>query len=254
MQLGDWHTGVKILELLFRRFYSGSASDDHCTMFADRNLINRRNVREDPHTAYRADRDFMSLEVTARVVAAAFHVLGLQSRQDKPKNFPIPENLASQSKLHQLQFLHKAAAKIVDDVVIDETMMNGSLEEMVSMQERQEILEEALDAPSALHSSSTPPSKDADDMFNYNAALLSEGLYFLNFVDAVSEGDGGRIIRQYKYLMLLCKADGPHSTKYALESLYQLLLANSLSEKEAEIFVWNRTVKQSRWTWKEYLP
>lgn len=254
-------------------------------MFADRNLINRRNVREDPHTAYRADRDFMSLEVTARVVAAAFHVLGLQSRQDKPKNFPIPENLASQSKLHQLQFLHKAAAKIVDDVVIDETMMNGSLEEMVSMQERQEILgqlrlneegrfpcrfpgcqtsfkyngknrrkhelshdppvqlsEEVLDAPSALHSSSSPPSKDADDMFNYNAALLSEGLYFLNFSDAVSEGDGGRIIRQYKYLMLLCKADGPHSTKYALESLYQLLLANSLSEKEAEIFVWNRTV------------
>ena len=72
----------------------------------------------------------MVLEVTARVVAAAFHVLGLKSRQDKPKNFPIPEDLASQSRLHQLQFLHKAAAKIVDEVVID----------FVSMQERQEIL------------------------------------------------------------------------------------------------------------------
>ena len=79
-------------------------------------------------------------------------------------------------------------------------------------------------------------------MFNYNAALLSEGLFFLNFLDSVSEGDGGRIIRQYKYLMLLCRADEPHSTKYALESLYQLFLANSLSEKEAEIFVWNRTL------------
>lgn len=224
----------------------------------------------------------MVLEVTARVVAAAFHVLGLESRQDKPKNFPIPEDLASQSRLHQLQFLHKAAAKIVDEVVIDETMMNGSLEDFVSMQERQEILnrlqlnehgrfpcrfpgcqtsfkyngksrrrhelshdppvvitEEVLEATSQ---STTATSKDADDMFNYNAALLSEGLFFLNFLDSVSEGDGGRIIRQYKYLMLLCRADEPHSTKYALESLYQLLLANSLSEKEAEIFVWNRTV------------
>lgn len=79
-------------------------------------------------------------------------------------------------------------------------------------------------------------------MFHYNAATLSEGLFFLNFLDAVSEGDGMRIIRQYKHLMLLCKADDPHSVKYAVESLYQLILSNGLSAKEAEIFVWNRTV------------
>ena len=80
-------------------------------------------------------------------------------------------------------------------------------------------------------------------MFNYNTALLAEGLFFLNFLDAVKEGDGGRIIRQYKYLMLLCKSDDPHSTKYALESLYQLLLVNgALSEREAEVFTWNRSV------------
>ena len=251
-------------------------------MFADRNLINRRNVREDPHTAYRADRDFMVLEVTARVVAAAFVVLGLESKQDKPKHFTIPENLSSQSRFHQLQFLHNAAAKIVDEVVIDETMMNGSLEKLISVQERQEILKQlelnedgrfpcrfpgcqasfkyngksrrrhelghnppvvvSEDISDATTESTPLPPKEADDMFNYNAALLSEGLFFLNFLDAVSEGDGMRIIRQYKYLMLLCKADDPHSVKYALESLYQLILTNGLSEKEAEIFVWNRTV------------
>ena len=43
--------------------------------------------------------------------------------------------------------------------------------------------------------------------------------------------------------MLLCRADGAHSTKYALECLYQLLLVNGcLSESEAEVFTWNRTV------------
>ena len=42
--------------------------------------------------------------------------------------------------------------------------------------------------------------------------------------------------------MLLCKADDPQSTKYDLESLYQVLLVNGLSQKESEIFVWNRTV------------
>ena len=246
-------------------------------MFSDRNVINRRNVREDPHTAYRADRDFLVLEVTARVVAAAFHVLGMESKQDKPKHFTIPDNLASQSRFKQLQFLHKAAAKIVDEVVVDETVMNGSLEQMVSMQERQAVLNQlelnedgrfpcrfpgckasfkyngksrrrhelghdppvviSDDISDATKESATPPTKFADDMFNYNAALLSEGLFFLNFLDAVSEGDGMRILRQYKYLMLLCKADDPHSVKYALESLYQLFLADGLSEKEAEIFI-----------------
>jgi len=59
----------------------------------------------------------------------------LESKQDKPKHFTIPENLASQSKFRQLEFLHKAAAKIVDEMAIDETMMNGSQEEMISIQE-----------------------------------------------------------------------------------------------------------------------
>lgn len=65
----------------------------------------------------------------------------------------------------------------------------------------------------------------------------------MNFLDAIAEGDGLRIIRQYKYLMLLCKADGSHSVKYALESLYQLLLINGyLSHDESEVITWNRTV------------
>ena len=56
-----------------------------------------------------------------------------------------------------------------------------------------------------------------DDVFNYNCALLADGLFFLNFLDAVSEGDGFRLITQYKYMMLYCRADGHHSNKYALE-------------------------------------
>jgi len=98
------------------------------------------------------------------------------------------------------------------------------------------------DISDATTESTTLPSKNANDMFHYNAATLSEGLFFLNFLDAVSEGDGMRIIRQYKHVMLLCKADDPHSVKYVVESLYHLVLSNGLSAKEAEIIVWNSTV------------
>ena len=50
-------------------------------------------------------------------------------------------------------------------------------------------------------------------------------------------------MRQYKYIMLYCKSDGAHSTKYSLECLYQFFLVHALlSPRDSERFVWNRSV------------
>ena len=81
--------------------------------------------------------------------------------------------------------------------------------------------------------------KAGDDVYNYNCALLTDCFSFFNFLDTVKEGDGKRIMRQYKYIMLYCKADGSHSTKYALECLNQFLFAFALlSQRDSEQFVW----------------
>lgn len=86
-------------------------------------------------------------------------------------------------------------------------------------------------------------SKEPDDAYNYNCALLAESYLFFNFLDAIKEGDGVRIMRQYKYFMLFCKADGCHSAKYALECLYQFFLIHGeLSQRDSERFIWNRSV------------
>lgn len=59
----------------------------------------------------------------------------------------------------------------------------------------------------------------------------------------MKEGDGERIMRQYKYIMLYCRADGSGSAKYALECLYQFFLVHALlSPRDSERFVWNRSV------------
>lgn len=85
--------------------------------------------------------------------------------------------------------------------------------------------------------------KTSDDVFNYNCSLLADCFLFFNFLDAIKEGDGMRLMRQYKYFMLYCKADDPHSTKYSLECLYQFFLAYSLlSPRDSERFIWNRFV------------
>lgn len=96
--------------------------------------------------------------------------------------------------------------------------------------------------------STTPPKepKPGDDVYNYNCALLTDCFLFFNFLDAIKEGDGARIMRQYKYIMLYCKADGSGSTKYSLECLYQFFMVHALlSPRDSERFVWNRSVNNS---------
>ena len=63
------------------------------------------------------------------------------------------------------------------------------------------------------------------------------------FLDAIKEGDGDRLLRQYKYFLLYCRADRSGSTKYALECLYQFFQVYALmSPRDSERLVWNRSV------------
>ena len=89
--------------------------------------------------------------------------------------------------------------------------------------------------------SSTSDTKD-DDVFNYNCSLLNQGLLFMNFIDATSEGDGERTLRCWKLPLLHFKAN-KSTTKYALETPYLLFQVKSLlPPDQAHKLVWNRTV------------
>ena len=61
-----------------------------------------------------------------------------------------------------------------------------------------------------------------------------------NFHDAWKEGDGGRLIRYWKFLLLHLRADG--RTKYAIET-FRLVAQTSalLSPRKAHQMIWNRT-------------
>lgn len=82
-----------------------------------------------------------------------------------------------------------------------------------------------------------------DDVFDYHCGFMNMSLLLRNFMDAIKEGDGERIIRCIKMFLLHFKVDGGGSTKYALEALYHLFqLFALLSPREAERMKWNRTV------------
>lgn len=258
-------------------------------MYSDRTLINRRNVTSDPHSNYRADRDFFLLIVKSRVIAAAMVVLGLEKMSKKATNFIIPDDITTLSKLQKLEVLHEAAGRIVDTFVFSGKDLTGVINSVLLEHEREQIRnnqeltaggrfpcrfqgctasfkydgksrrkhEASHVPPPVIESLVTQVSSEKpkvkytvkdkpDDMYNYNSFIISDGLFFLNFLDSIAEGDGLRLMRQYKLLLLYCKSDGEHSTKYSLECLYQFFLIYALlSPRDAERFIWNRTVNNS---------
>lgn len=82
-----------------------------------------------------------------------------------------------------------------------------------------------------------------DDVFDYHCGFMNMALLLRNFMDAIKEGDGERIVRCIKMFLLHFKQDGSGSTKYSLEALYHLFqLFALLSPREAERLIWNRAV------------
>ena len=88
-------------------------------------------------------------------------------------------------------------------------------------------------------------AEESHDVFNYQCNLLNHGLLYANFRDAISEGDGERTIRCWKFLLLHFYADGSSSTKYGLEALFlQFQQQALLSPRQAYLQKCNRSVNR----------
>ena len=85
---------------------------------------------------------------------------------------------------------------------------------------------------------------EEDGVYNYSCAALSFFMLILNFQDAIRRGDGERVIRLYKFLLLYFKASGKH--KYAFHSLRLLVqVEHLLPPRVSHQLIWNRFVNLS---------
>lgn len=53
------------IQVAFSKLFSGASAHDKCTLYSDRNLINRRNVKGDVSAAANPCRRFFILEVSS---------------------------------------------------------------------------------------------------------------------------------------------------------------------------------------------
>ena len=87
------------------------------------------------------------------------------------------------------------------------------------------------------------PPDQRDDMLCYQKAL-KYGMLLLNSWDAISMGDGGRILRCWKYFLLYLHNEEGSTVKYSLEALYLMCQVHAiLSLQAAHRLIWIRSVK-----------
>ena len=83
--------------------------------------------------------------------------------------------------------------------------------------------------------------ESTDGVFSYACTVLNDGLLLSELRDAIHHGDGPRIIRCWKFMLLYFKAYNHH--KYALEAFRLLVLTNGISSPLVkEQITWSRTV------------
>ena len=75
-----------------------------------------------------------------------------------------------------------------------------------------------------------------DDVSSYMSNVLGMGLFAWDMEDAIREGDGERMIRLWKFLLLLFKQAGKTCTSMHL--LFDVTVA--LSKKRSYELTWNR--------------
>ncbi|KAL5515765.1 hypothetical protein EMCRGX_G000981 [Ephydatia muelleri] len=179
----DWHTKMCFMEVIWKRLYNSCSGMDAGTLFQLREVINRRNVISDVTKDLTACEEFMELVTTAHVLTAAMHVAGASNLTDLSSKILSKENPTA------------AATSLVQTLC------------------RQMVTIEFIMDKSTCGS--------GDRVVEYAMETLSLGLLLLEFKDSIREGDGYRVLRCWKYFLLIFRAT--QHKNYCIEALNLLM-------------------------------
>ena len=147
--------------------------------------MNRRNVGQKPKRDFNAHDDFFNLMVTTHILAAAMEILGMETTDDNPSEDLFPPDIDALPKTERKELLEHTVTVIVNSYVdIKSSVSNVSDKEAVECGNRE----------------------SNDKVQHYAKGVLTLGLIYTEFSDAIREGDGEQVLQCWKFLMLIFKA------------------------------------------------
>ncbi|KAL5467031.1 hypothetical protein EMCRGX_G031198 [Ephydatia muelleri] len=88
----DWHAKVIFLKVIWSRLYKYASTSDRGTLYHLRNLVHRKNVRNNPEKDVNASEDFLLTTVQSHILSAAMTIFGMDSLEDQPDINMFPEH------------------------------------------------------------------------------------------------------------------------------------------------------------------
>ena len=203
------------------RLYRTSSAMDRGTMYQIRNLIDRRNVTRKPKSDVNASEDFFEVVVIGYILAAVMCHLGMPTLDSLPLPSVISHTIWMEDDDMRRTALKGISKHIVTEFVDLETSWKPTC--------------------TGTCTRSTPVDQSAGTALEYSREVMSLGLLFLEFKDAIREGDGDRVLFVWRYLLLLYKAS--RRKNYAIEALTLLSQCSFiLPANLAEQVKWSRFV------------
>ena len=137
--------------------------------------------------------DFLELMVTGHIIACTMEVLGMSNIAEIPSSTVVdsPEEVWMKDDTERKSILNDVASRVVEECFDLSTRF-------AEMKQHQ----------------------SGDGVHDYACEALSLGLLYLEFKDAIREGDGDRILRVWQHFLLLFKAS--NRTNYSVEALILL--------------------------------
>ena len=175
------------------------------------NAINRRNVKKEPKEDFNACQDFFTLVVESHILCLAMNMFDMEDLRSVPNNDVL--NSGIQRKVDK--------SKLILDTA-------------------QLIISEVIDLSMDFQTNASSTNERRDHVMEYAKEVVSLGLLFLNYRDAIQEGDGDRIMLCWKYFLPLFKVTNRRN--YAIEAFQTLANKKLLPPRLSHQLVWSRCV------------
>ena len=186
------------------------SASERGTLYQMRNFLGRSDVTVKPKKNMNACEDFLVTVLHSYITVAAMEVLGISNMEEWSSLIPEDLWLCGEDERR----------KVMDSIL-------------------SKIIEKYVDI--RYNTSSTVV---ADEVLMYAKQVFSIGSIFLEYADGIREGDGDRVIRCWRYLMLIFhNANRFNYAKEAVHLLYQYQY--QLSPKQAEQLIYNRFINTS---------
>lgn len=189
--------------------YSKQSATQKGTLFQLKNEINRTNVPTDPKDNLRACEDFLSVVLDAHVVAAAKTILATSTYET----------------------VSDMAAAIVEQYVRIE---------LPKSQQSQRRTRQPSQARRSGRRRQRQPVTAVDGVHVYATEVLTLGLLWNGFTDAIKEGDGDKVLMYWRFLLLVFKSG--RCKNYSGEAVNLLSQLHVLSPRLVAQVKWGRFV------------